>query len=73
MSQKTPEKSLKSNQIYSALLPYYASYITFFWEILDSFFKNHNIIPTWTISRSYGWYDEELGKWTEMVGEVIKM
>ena len=41
------------------------------WEILDSFFRPHRIAPNWTNCHgAYGWYDEEEGKWTGMVGKV---
>ena len=45
--------------------------IPFTWEILDSFFKNYNILPVWTNCHyTWGWYDEEAGKWTGAVGKV---
>ena len=41
------------------------------WEILETFFHNHDIVPVWTNCHStWGWYDEESGKWTGAVGKV---
>ena len=43
-------------------------------EILDSFFLNHNILPIWiNCHENWGWYDEEAGHWTGAVGKVDKM
>ena len=47
-------------------------YIPYYWEMLETFFKNHAIVPVWTPCQSYGVYDEELEIWTEQVGEVSK-
>ena len=47
------------------------NYIPYDWEILDSFFKNHDIVPAWiNCHYTWGWYDEESGKWTGAVGKV---
>ena len=47
------------------------TYIPYDWEILSSFFSNHDIVPVWTNSHfNWGWYDEESGKWTGAVGKV---
>ena len=41
------------------------------YEILETFFRNHDIVPVWMNSHySWGWYDEEAGKWTGAVGKV---
>merc|ERR1711978_14519 len=41
------------------------------WQILDSFFSNYDIVPVWTnYHYTWGWYDEEAGKWTGAVGKV---
>ena len=45
--------------------------IPYDWEILGSFFSTHDIVPVWTDCHStWGWYDEESGKWTGAVGTV---
>ena len=44
--------------------------IPYYWEMLETFFKNHAIVPVWKPCQSYGVYDEELKIWTEQVGEV---
>ena len=45
--------------------------IAHYWEILESFFTEHHILPAWTnCNTSWGRYDRELGKWTGAVGEV---
>ena len=44
--------------------------IPYYWEMLETFFKNHAIVPVWKQCQSYGVYDEELEIWTEQVGEV---
>ena len=47
------------------------NYIPYDWEILDSFFINHDIVPVWINCYStWGWYDQESGKWTGAVGKV---
>ena len=47
------------------------NYIPYDWEILDSFFINHDIVPVWINCHStWGWYDQESGKWTGAVGKV---
>ena len=41
------------------------------WQILDSFFNINHIVPLWTNCHyTWGWYDEEAGKWTGAVGKV---
>ena len=41
------------------------------WEILKMFFDNYNINPTWiNCHYTWGWFDEETGKWTGAVGKV---
>ena len=43
------------------------------WEILESFFKNHNIVPNWTNCHyNWGTYDASLKKWTGAIGKVFK-
>ena len=46
-------------------------YIPYDWDILATFFQNHDIVPVW-INCHYTWgsYDKELGKWTGAVGKV---
>ena len=47
------------------------SYNSYDWETLDSFFKNHDIVPIWmNCHYTWGVYDEEAGKWTGAVGKV---
>ena len=47
-------------------------YISYSWEILKLFFKNNNIVPNWiNCYQTWGWFDEESGKWTGAVGKVI--
>ena len=44
------------------------------WEILKMFFDNYNINPTWVNTHyTWGWFDEETGKWTGGVGKVTLM
>ena len=41
------------------------------YEILETFFRNHDIVPVWLNSHySWGWYDDEAGRWTGAVGKV---
>ena len=41
-------------------------------EILSIFFENHNIIVNWIdCNYTWGWFDDETGKWTGAVGQVI--
>ena len=45
--------------------------IPYDWEILDTFFNNHDIVPVWINCHfSWGRYDQESGKWTGAVGKV---
>ena len=45
--------------------------ISFDFEIIGEFLRYHNIIPTWIDCHyTFGWYDEESGKWTGEVGKV---
>ena len=47
------------------------SYISQNYEILSIFFKNYNIIVKWiNCNSTWGWYDDETGKWTGAVGQV---
>ena len=40
-------------------------------EKLGNFFKNYDIIPSWiNCNYTWGYYDEDLGKWTGAVGKV---
>ena len=40
-------------------------------EILSKFFLNHNIIVNWiNCYFTWGWFDDEKGKWTGAVGKV---
>ena len=42
------------------------------YEILQSFFKNYNIKPTWIdCNFVWGWLDPDTGHWTGGVGKVI--
>ena len=46
--------------------------ISFSWEILKLFFNHFNIIPSWiNCNQTWGWIDEDTGKWTGAVGKVI--
>ena len=50
--------------------PAFEAYI-YDWEILDSFFNIHDIVPVWiNCNFTWGWYDEGSGKWTGAVGKV---
>ena len=41
------------------------------YEILETFFHNHDIVPVWVnCHQNWGWYDEEAGNWTGAVGKV---
>ena len=45
--------------------------MAFNWEVLTRFFSTHNIEPNWLdCDGSWGYYDEELGRWTGCVGKV---
>ena len=47
-------------------------YIPWDFEIIGEFLRQNNIIPTWIDSNdTWGWYDEESGKWTGEIGKVI--
>ena len=47
------------------------SFIPYDFEILEKFFKNKNI--KWiNCNHTWGWYDDETGRWTGAVGKVIK-
>ena len=43
------------------------------WEVLDSFFNNHDIFPVW-LNCHYTWgsYNKTSGKWTGAVGKVSR-
>ena len=46
-------------------------YVSYEWEILRIFFDNYNIEPMWiNCHYTWGWFDEETGKWTGGVGKV---
>ena len=48
------------------------NYIPYDWEILKLFFNHFNIIPSWiNCNKTWGWIDEDTGKWTGAVGKVI--
>ena len=45
--------------------------IAFDYEILNPFFENYHITPTWIdCNYTWGWFDEETGHWTGAVGKV---
>ena len=47
------------------------SYNSYDWEILETFFQNHGIVPVWiNCHYTWGWYDEESGRWTGALGKV---
>ena len=47
------------------------SFIPYNFEILEIFFKNKNIIVNWIdCNQTWGWYDDETGRWTGAVGKV---
>ena len=47
------------------------SSIPYDFEVIGEFLRQHNIIPTWIdCNYTFGWYDEELGKWTGEIGKV---
>ena len=47
------------------------SSIPYYFEVIGEFLRQHNIIPTWIDSNfTFGWYDEESGKWTGEIGKV---
>ena len=47
------------------------SFIPWDWEILETFFLNNDIVPVWINCHfTWGWYDEESGKWTGALGKV---
>ena len=49
------------------------SFIPWDWEILETFFLNNDIVPVWINCHfTWGWYDEEAGKWTGAVGKVSR-
>ena len=53
--------------------PYTTQYtnIPYDFEILEKFFKNKNI--NWiNCNYTFGWYDDESGRWTGAVGKVKK-
>ena len=42
------------------------------YEILESFFNNYHVLPTWLDSNDTpGWFDEETGHWTGALGKVV--
>ena len=46
--------------------------IPFDYEILSSFLNIYKITPTWiNCNYTWGWFDEETGRWTGAVGQVI--
>ena len=46
------------------------SFKSYQWEILQSFFDIHDIVPVWIPCDTSSVYDEELGRWTGLVGQV---
>ena len=51
-----------------------SSSVSLDWELLKIFFDNYNINPTWVNCHfTWGWFDEETGKWTGGVGKVTLM
>ena len=47
------------------------SYIPYDFEIIGEFLRQNNIIPTWIdCNNTFGWHDEESGKWTGEMGKV---
>ena len=41
-------------------------------EILQSFFDNYNVKPTWiNCNSTWGYFDDETGHWTGAVGQVL--
>ena len=48
------------------------SQITYDCEILESFFENYHVTPTWIdCNYTWGWFDNVTGHWTGGVGKVI--
>ena len=49
----------------------YHNQIAYSWETLKIFFDRNNIVPNWiNCYQSWGWFDDETGKWTGAVGKV---
>ena len=47
------------------------SNIPYDFEILEIFFKNKNVIVNWIYCNyTWGWFDDETGRWTGAVGKV---
>ena len=47
------------------------STMSYDWEVLSKFFSMHNIEPNWlNCNYTWGWYDEDLGRWTGCMGKV---
>ena len=47
------------------------TFVSFDWEILQIFFDNNNIEPTWiNCYFVWGWFNEDEGKWTGASGKV---
>ena len=47
------------------------SYIPYDFEILEHFFKSYVIAINWIdCNYTWGWYDDETGRWTGAVGKV---
>ena len=45
--------------------------ISYSWEVLKIFIQHNNIVPNWIdCNFTWGWYDDETGKWTGAVGKV---
>ena len=41
------------------------------WEILETFFSNYHLQPTWiNCNHVYGWIDPDTGNWTGAMGKV---
>ena len=47
------------------------STLSYNWEVLSKFLALYNIEPNWLdCGFSWGWYDEDKGRWTGCVGKV---
>ena len=47
------------------------SFISHTWEVLEIFFKIHNLQPDWhDCDWVWGWYNKETGGWTGCLGKV---
>ena len=47
------------------------SQIPWDWEILSSFVERNNLFVNWIdCNYTWGWYDDDTGKWTGAIGKV---